>query len=373
MPAPRRATVALTSSPAALVCCLLAVAGCSERPEPEIERIGWFAGGEIVALLNSHGLALDPAGMQLYHDGRRVELFRLEPQSHGLYRLSYQQPGGQRADRHHDLVVSGGGLDPTRPIAAVLVEAQEDLRPAGLDTRGFPQPEISWIERHALALLAALALLSLYAAYRWLEERRRPPLRLCRHCGERIEAGFKVCVYCTFPGVAARSGKRASRGTASGVLLSAPVSPVDAATDPLFQDRALSAPPRSGGAAAHPAASRTAALERDEPDPGVLQETILLQRVPSLQIVEGSEPGRRFPLSTDEVFVGSSRYGDVVLPDPHVAHRHVRLVYKNAHYQVEDLSGGQGLRVNGRLLYRGKITFGDRMTVGGTTLLLLPD
>jgi pSer/pThr/pTyr-binding forkhead associated (FHA) protein len=89
--------------------------------------------------------------------------------------------------------------------------------------------------------------------------------------------------------------------------------------------------------------------------------------------VEGSQTGRRFPLRSDEIVIGSSRSADIVLPDSKVAARHVRLVFKNAHYQVEDLSQGPGLKVNGRPMPRGKLTFGDRLTLGDTTLLLLPE
>jgi type III secretion system (T3SS) inner membrane Yop/YscD-like protein len=293
--------------------------------DPKIERVAWLADGRILALVDGAGRSLSSSGLELYHDGERVEPLRLDPDTDGYYRLAYHAPRSLGPRVHHEIVLAGGGLERTRPLTAEIVEGVE-LATAGLDTWGAERVELSFLERSAAVLAAALGLISLYALYRWQKERRAPPRRVCKNCGETIEPGFKICVYCTYPDLlAARKQAKAEESAR----------------------RAAGIPPS-------------------------LEETTVLERVPTLQIVEGAQAGRRFPLRAEQVFIGRSSTLDVVLPDPRVAPRHARLVHKTRNYRFEDLSG-LGLKLNGRPLRSGKIGFGDRLTLGGTTLLLLPD
>lgn len=306
----------------------------SANAEARLERVAWLADGRVLALVDGDGRRLQPDSMRLYHDGIRIDSFQLAPAEDGLLRLEYRAPRSLGPAIHHAMVLSGGGLDPTRPITAEMIEGQE-LDPRGLDLWGEARPARDWLERSAVAIGAVLLALGLYAFYRWLEERSRPPTRVCRNCGEAIEAGFKVCVYCTYPGLMAGRNRGASQAK---------------------------------GVAAMPHNSE------DEPEvPAALQDTVMLERLPALQVVDGAETGRRYTLRSEEVFIGRSRTLDVVLADPSVALRHARLVHSAADFRIEDLSGGLGVKVNGRPLRTGIVTFGDRMTVGGTTLLLLPD
>jgi hypothetical protein len=310
------------------ILCLGLLSGLSSAPaaaEPKIERVAWLGDGRILALLDGGGLAFSADTLQLYHDGQRVETFRLEPEASGWWRLSYRAPRSLGPGIHHQIVLAGGPLERTRPLTAEIVEGLE-LSPSGLDTWGRQLVERTGLERSAAALAAALVGVSLYALYRWQKERRAPPVRICKNCGETLEPGFKICVYCTYPDVAAARAR----------------------------------------ALAEDEARKAAGL------PSALEETRLLERVPSLQIVTGAEAGRRYPLRAEQLLLGRSATLDIVLSDPLVAPRHVRILNQAPHYQVEDLSG-LGLQVNGRKLRSGRLGFGDRITVGGTTLLLLPD
>lgn len=302
-----------------------ALASTAFAAEPVIRRIAWLGDDRIIALVDGDGLDLAASGVQLYHDAERIETFRFEPDPDGLYRLTYRAPRSVPPGTHHSLVLSSSRLDSTRPITAEFIQGQ-DIDPTGLDTSGELRPDIGWLDRYVIPVLAALVLLSLYALYRWQKESKRPPVRICKNCGEPIEEGFRICVYCTYPALVTRKGK----------------------TDPVLVPSATGVPVS-------------------------LEETTLLERVPSLQVLQGPDTGRRFPLRAEQILIGRSRSADIVLPDLHVAQRHVRILLRKVPYEIEDLSGGLGLRVNGQLLAEGQLLFGDRLTVGSTTLLLLPE
>lgn len=304
---------------------ILALAAPALGAEPAVRRIAWLGDDRIIALIDTRGLQIPASAVQLYHDAERIESFRFEKDPDDLYRLTYRAPRSVPPGTHHSLVLGSSRFPALRPVTAELIQG-DDIDPTGLDTTGERRPEIAWLERYVVPVLASLVLLSLYALYRWQKERKRLPVRHCKNCGERIEVGFRICVYCTYPALVTRKSK----------------------TDPVL------VPSADGGALS-------------------LEETTLLERVPSLQVLQGPETGRRFPLRAGQVLIGRSRSADIVLPDLHVAQHHVQLLLGQVPYEFEDLSGGLGLRVNGQLLARGQLLFGDRLTVGSTTLLLLPE
>lgn len=61
-----------------------------------------------------------------------------------------------------------------------------------------------------------------------------------------------------------------------------------------------------------------------------------------------------YPLEKAEIIVGSAPSADVVLQDPSIAARHLRLRYADGYVQVEDLGSRDGTLLDGNLLKKGR-------------------
>ena len=68
---------------------------------------------------------------------------------------------------------------------------------------------------------------------------------------------------------------------------------------------------------------------------------------PMLIVVEGLEPGRRFPLRDPATTIGRGPGNDVVLPSPAVSTEHARVVARDGQFWIEDLESTNGVAVNG--------------------------
>jgi hypothetical protein len=80
---------------------------------------------------------------------------------------------------------------------------------------------------------------------------------------------------------------------------------------------------------------------------------------------------RVVPVSSARVVIGRSREADVQVEDSNVSRRHCELVQENAaSWSVTDLGSTNGTEVNGNRIERAMpLAHGDRITVGGTTLV----
>jgi FHA domain/FhaA, N-terminal domain len=77
---------------------------------------------------------------------------------------------------------------------------------------------------------------------------------------------------------------------------------------------------------------------------------------------------RRYVLDGPVAVLGRSREADCVLNDPNVSRRHAELRRSsNGDWQVVDLGSTNGVKVNGRLVDRSRLSPGDDVTVGTTT------
>ena len=78
--------------------------------------------------------------------------------------------------------------------------------------------------------------------------------------------------------------------------------------------------------------------------------------------------GRRVSLGEDPICIGRLPECDVVLSDPNVSRRHAEVRREGNDFVVVDLDSTNGTRVNGAGVRERRLTDGDEITVGSTTL-----
>jgi pSer/pThr/pTyr-binding forkhead associated (FHA) protein len=87
---------------------------------------------------------------------------------------------------------------------------------------------------------------------------------------------------------------------------------------------------------------------------------------PTLIVVEGLEPGRRFALRPDATTIGRGEDNHVALPSPAVSSEHARIVVRDGQFWIEDLDSTNGLAVNGSRVKSGEpraLSNGDAVRV----------
>lgn len=84
----------------------------------------------------------------------------------------------------------------------------------------------------------------------------------------------------------------------------------------------------------------------------------------SLTIVEGKDQGRQFTFDQPEVLIGRTAENDVVLYDPGVSRRHVKIREDGGRYRVEDLGSANGTQLNGVTVAEEELKEGDAIGVG---------
>jgi hypothetical protein len=89
-----------------------------------------------------------------------------------------------------------------------------------------------------------------------------------------------------------------------------------------------------------------------------------------LEIIEGPDKGQAFLLKSSEVYVG--RYGqcDLVLHDPEVSRRHMKIMTGENGWWIVDLGSTNGSFVNGQRITRQLAALGDRIQIGQSVLVL---
>jgi hypothetical protein len=96
----------------------------------------------------------------------------------------------------------------------------------------------------------------------------------------------------------------------------------------------------------------------DQPPPEVEREVVTL-----------TVDGRAYPVTARRVVLGRSRECDIRVPDANVSRRHAEVRQEDATYWVVDLGSTNGTEVNGRRVERGKLSDGDRITIGSTDVV----
>lgn len=147
-----------------------------------------------------------------------------------------------------------------------------------------------------------------------------------------------------------RSDVVAGASVDGGVMTGGPVAPAPEARPPAAPPSAAPAPPEPPAASAGPQAPAGAA----RPDQ------------PRLRV---GQAGDAFPLTQPVTVVGRGADSDLRINDPGVSRRHCEFRKSAEGVVLSDLGSTNGTTVNGRQVSRAVLHGGERITVGGTTLV----
>ena len=92
---------------------------------------------------------------------------------------------------------------------------------------------------------------------------------------------------------------------------------------------------------------------------------------PRLIAIAGPMCGEVFPLITAEVTLGRDADNAISLPDPALSRRHCVFRHDGTGWSVEDLNSSNGTFVNGLQIATQRLSEGDRITAGGSVLVLM--
>ena len=96
------------------------------------------------------------------------------------------------------------------------------------------------------------------------------------------------------------------------------------------------------------------------------------EKQPLLVVVEGKQPGERFPLTREHTTIGRGDGCEVRLDSQVVSAKHARLVRTENGFSIEDLRSTNGVTVNGRRLGSDELQplgHGDSIAISDHVLL----
>jgi len=111
-------------------------------------------------------------------------------------------------------------------------------------------------------------------------------------------------------------------------------------------------------------------VESDAPEPDAGPQTQLIQMSldADAELVQIGKTSRTWPLSKEAIVLGRMEGCDVILPDSGVSRRHAEVRREGDEWVVIDLGSTNGTEVNGQRVNRHRLTPGDRLVLGETTL-----
>ncbi len=84
------------------------------------------------------------------------------------------------------------------------------------------------------------------------------------------------------------------------------------------------------------------------------------------------DPTVRYELSQPSTTIGRAENNDVVLEDMRVSRHHVRIDLKDEQWVIIDFQSTNGTTVNGEKIRSHSLRDGDRIHIGGATLVFVP-
>jgi two-component system cell cycle response regulator len=90
---------------------------------------------------------------------------------------------------------------------------------------------------------------------------------------------------------------------------------------------------------------------------------------PHVVVLAGESVGRTFRIEREETTIGRSEEAPIRLHDEGVSRRHARIVRVGSDVWLEDLESANGTRVNGEAIERRRLQDGDKINIGGRTVL----
>jgi hypothetical protein len=88
----------------------------------------------------------------------------------------------------------------------------------------------------------------------------------------------------------------------------------------------------------------------------------------TLQILEGPEQGKEYSFERIQITIGRTMENDVVLPDPGISRKHLRIRDKGGAYIISDLGSSNGTKVNGVKIQEEVLKSGDEILAGGAKI-----
>jgi FHA domain-containing protein len=105
-----------------------------------------------------------------------------------------------------------------------------------------------------------------------------------------------------------------------------------------------------------------------EPEAGPQTQLIQMSLDADAELVQIGKTSRTWPLSKEAVVIGRMEGCDIILPDAGVSRRHAEIRREGDEWVVIDLGSTNGTEINGKRVNRHRLTPGDRLALGETTL-----
>ncbi|WP_088228490.1 FhaA domain-containing protein [Desulfosporosinus sp. FKB] len=89
-----------------------------------------------------------------------------------------------------------------------------------------------------------------------------------------------------------------------------------------------------------------------------------------LEIIEGPNKGQSFKLPDHDIYIGRHGQCDLVLQDPEVSRRHLKITSGENGWWLDDLGSTNGSFVNGQRITHQTVAPGDRIQIGLSVLVI---
>ncbi len=89
-----------------------------------------------------------------------------------------------------------------------------------------------------------------------------------------------------------------------------------------------------------------------------------------LEIIEGLDAGKIFPLARGTLYIGRHAQCELMLSDPEVSRRHVTLTQGEQGWMLDDLGSTNGTWVNSQRITLEAVAPGDRIQIGQTVMMI---
>ncbi|WP_206811805.1 FhaA domain-containing protein [Paradesulfitobacterium ferrireducens] len=89
-----------------------------------------------------------------------------------------------------------------------------------------------------------------------------------------------------------------------------------------------------------------------------------------LEIIEGPDTGKIFPLTEGSFYIGRHTQCELILSDPEVSRRHAALTQSEQGWMLDDLGSTNGTWVNNQRITLNAVAPGDRIQLGQTVMVI---
>jgi hypothetical protein len=91
-----------------------------------------------------------------------------------------------------------------------------------------------------------------------------------------------------------------------------------------------------------------------------------------LEIIDGPDNGKVITLDGDNIYIGRHAQCGLVINDPEVSRRHIKMMRGKEGWLIDDLGSTNGTFINGQRISRYLVSPGDRIQLGQSVLVIKP-